>query len=101
MAGQGDDAAAIGAGEVAVGIGGEMFEIDSVAGAMQDDGGDGDLRLGGKLLLDRLQGRIAWRVPETVAIGMDHDLDEVRIVEGCRRPIESGIVEAPVRRPDR
>src|SRR5258706_12583448 len=35
---------------------------------------------------------------ESPAIIMDHDADVIRVVEGCRAAIESGIVEPPPRR---
>ena len=54
------------------------------AGAMQDDRRDCDRRLGGKPILDRLQRRIARRLIIAVAIGLDHDLDKIRVVKGRR-----------------
>ena len=64
---------------------------------MQDDRRDCDRRLGGKPILDRLQHRIARRLIIAVAIGLDHDLDKIRVVKGepaAAVPAVVGIVVA-------
>ena len=62
---------------------------------VESDGRDRDRRLRGQLILERIVGQIAGRESEAMTIGMKHDLDIVRIVEGGggsfqRRVIESG-----------
>src|SRR5690348_9393764 len=58
--------------------------IDAIAVAVDRDRGNADLRLRGELRLDARIGRIALDQRVAVAIGVDHDIDEIRIVErGC------------------
>ena len=55
------------------------------------------------LPFDLLVGRIARREAETMAIGMDHHVDIVGVVERRRRALERRVVETPgwrVARPD-
>ena len=48
---------------------------------LQSDCRDRDRRLARELRLDRIERRVAWRDPVTVTIGLDHHLDEIRIIE--------------------
>jgi hypothetical protein len=75
-----------------------LWQRDPVTGAVQDDRRHRDRRLRGELLLDRIEAWIARCEAEAVAIGLDHHLDKIRVVEGCRGPLEGGVVEMPVRR---
>ena len=43
--------------------------------------------------------RVAGSVAVAVPVGLDHDLDEIGIVERGRAPLEGRLVEAPFRRP--
>src|SRR5262249_58794027 len=66
---------------------------------MQHDGRYRNRRLGGQPPLDRLQARIAAGVAETVTVGMDHNLDKIRIVERHGGAVVSRVIEPPIRRP--
>ena len=49
--------------------------------ALQSDCRDGDRRLECELLFDCVERRVPRRAAVTVTIGLDHDLDKIRIVE--------------------
>src|SRR5262245_65248517 len=66
---------------------------------MQNDRGHGDRRPSGQVTLDRVETWIARRVQMTMPIRVDHDIDEIRVVERYGGPLERGIVESPGRRP--
>ncbi len=72
---------------------------DAVAFAVQHDCRHRDRRPFGKLALQHVIGGVARRVTEAMAVGVDDDVDEIRIVEGVRRAVIGGVVEVPVRRP--
>ena len=61
--------------------------------AVQGDGRHGDARLRREPRLDPRQRRIAGHQPEAVAVGMDHHLDEIRVVEG-RRALRSKVASS-------
>ena len=63
----------------------ELRRLDAVGLALQRDGRHRDLGLRGKARFDLLQRRIARRIAEAVAIGMDCHRDEIRIVEASLR----------------
>ena len=71
----------------------------AIGRTMQHDRGHLDLRLGSETLFQRLDRRIARCRAIAMPIGLDRHGDKVGIVEALRRSHESGIVEAPVRRP--
>src|SRR5262244_3824782 len=52
----------------------------------------------GEPRLERIVLRLAFGEPETPPIVVDRNGDVIRIVEGSRRPTESGVVEIPPRR---
>src|SRR5262249_57425485 len=54
---------------------------EAAAVAMQYDRRNRNTRLGGQPPFDRLEARIAAGVAETVTVGMDHNLDQIRNVE--------------------
>ena len=58
---------------------------EPIVGAIQGDRRDLDLRAVSQLAFHVGKPRLAWRVQIAVTIGMDHDIDEVGIVEGRRR----------------
>ena len=93
--------------DVALGPGGEERQLalrrgpaaPGVVGAVQDDARHGDRRALGEAALDVVEARIAGRVAVAVPVGVDHDVDEVGIVERRRGVLEGRVVEAPGRRP--
>ena len=64
-----------------------------VAGSVQGHRRHGDLGPAGELLLQFL---VACGQAEGVPVGVDHDIHEVRVAERRGRPLEGGLVEAPV-----
>src|SRR5215468_681507 len=66
--------------------------------AFKRDRGHGDVWELGELRLERVVLRLAFGEPEAPPIVVDRNGDVIRIVEGRRRPIESGVVEIPLRR---
>lgn len=96
MAGGGDDVAFVGSGEfVGVAVGG-VGRADAVGFAVEIDGGDGDVWLGGEAQFNFLQRGIAGGGAVSVPIGLDHHVHEIRVLPGCRRAGEGGGVEIPV-----
>ena len=99
MAGDRNHPALEGAGEVASVLGGRLRRGDAVAAAMGRDGRHRNRWLLRQALLDRLQRRVALRIAEAMAVGLDHDIDKIRVVEGTRALLIGRVVELPVRRP--
>src|SRR5215475_12765466 len=62
------------------------------------DGGHADDGRGRKLCLDIVVARLAFSESQPPAVIVNRDVDMVRIVEGRRAAIESGVVEIPLRR---
>ena len=54
---------------------------NAVGFTLQSDCRDRDRRLASELRLDRIECRITRRDAVTVTIGLDHHLDEIRIIE--------------------
>lgn len=75
--------------------------VDAVAVAVDRDGGDANRRLCGELRLDSRIGGIARNQPIAVTVGMDHDVDEIGVVERRRACLERRIVKRPSWRPHR
>ena len=63
------------------------WRVDPIVLAHERDGGHGERRLRRQALLQGLQGGIAGHGADPVTVGMQYDLDEVRIVEGGGSPI--------------
>ena len=53
----------------------------------------------GQLPLDRQEARFARRVPVPMAVGVNHHVDEIGIVEGRRGAVERLVAEVPGGRP--
>ncbi len=70
----------------------------AICQAVQGDSWDRDGRLRSKLLLDLVVGRVAVCVSEAMTVGVKHDVDVVRIVEGHRGAFQRCVIEVPVRR---
>ena len=70
-----------------------------VIGAVERDGRYANPGKGGELLLDCFQAGVAGDPSEAMALGMNHDLNKIRIVEGSRGPLKGRVIEAPVGRP--
>src|SRR5262245_21981937 len=66
--------------------------------AFKRDRGHGNVGELGEPRLERIVLRLTFGEPETPPIVVDRNGDVIRIVEGSRRPIESGVVETPLRR---
>ena len=64
--------------------------------ALQRDGRHGDLRLGGELRLDLGKRRIARHIGVTHPVGVNHHVDEIRVVERVRARRKRPVVERPV-----
>src|SRR5437588_8751811 len=73
--------ALIASGEKARLAGGRFRSVDAIALALQHDRRHPDRRLRSEQPFKRLQCGIARRVAETVAVGVDDDIDKIRIVE--------------------
>src|SRR5262245_40812352 len=71
----------------------------AVAAAVQGDRRRLDTRTLREPLLDLEKSRLARRIADPVAIRMNDDVDEVRVVEGCGRALVGLRREAPGRRP--
>src|SRR5215813_1242508 len=66
--------------------------------AFKRDRGYGNVGELGEPRLERIVLRLTFGQPETPPIVVDRNGDVIRIVEGRRRPIESGVIEIPLRR---
>jgi hypothetical protein len=99
MAGTSDDSALVGAAEVAsVAI---LRGRCAQATLFAEQRNRGDLYLGLRRqpLLNFFQQRVSCRCAVPVAVGVDDNFGEVRIIETVSGALESGIVELKVRRP--
>src|SRR4051794_18912116 len=96
------DAALDGAVRVAArelpGIGARVRVRRPVGVALEGDRRHRDPGCFGEALLQLAVLRFAFREPQPPAVVVDHDLDVIRVVERRRAPIESRVVEAPLRR---
>ena len=79
--------------------GGGCHRPHAVVGAVEGDRPDADRGLLGQAAFDLGVRRIARHQREPVPVRLDHDLDEVRIVESGGAALERGVVELPARRP--
>ena len=94
------------AGDQAVGVfAGKLPGIDlgvrmrrAVGVAFEGDGGNGDDGEFGQPLFQLVVFRLARGQTKPPAIIVDHDGDMIRVVEGRRAAIESGVIEIPLRR---
>ena len=66
---------------------------------MQDHRGHDDRWPLGQVTLDHVEAWITCRIAVTMPVRVDDDLDEIRVVERWRGPLERGVVESPGRRP--
>lgn len=57
------------------------------------NGRHGNQRLLRESSFQRCKCGVAFGQPEVEAIGMDHDVDEVGIIEGSRRALEGRLIE--------
>src|SRR5204863_5060379 len=95
-----DDPALVSAGEqMSLGVPGLRLS-DPVAAALQYDRGHLDRWLRGEALLDLFEIGIARGIAEAVPVGVNDDIDEIRVVERGRRALVGRIVKLPVRRPE-
>ena len=58
-----------------------LGSVHAVIGAVQDDRRDGDRRPLGQAMLDRIETRVARRIAVAMPVGVNDDVDEIRIVE--------------------
>src|SRR3546814_18073870 len=75
--------------------------VRSVGVAVERDRRDRDGRLRGEAAFHLLIRRVARREREAVAVGLDHDVHEIGVVEGFRRAGEGRLVERPDRKSTR
>ena len=80
------------------GVGAAVRVWCTVGIAFKSYGRYGDERPLGKPLLQVIIFRLAFSQAEPPAVVVDDDVDVVRVLEGCRRPIERCVVEVPLRR---
>ncbi len=69
---------------------------DAVGITVQRDCRYGNCGKGGEAPLQVIVRSVSWRRPEAMTVGVNDDLDIVRIVECRRTPLESGRIELPV-----
>ena len=93
-----DQPALIGSGEEACIVRRSLGTGDAVAFPVQHDGRDRDFGLRRQLLLDVLVSEVARGVAEPMAVGVDDDVDEIRIVERGSRALVGRVVKMPVGR---
>src|SRR5262249_27129330 len=79
--------------------GGRLGRADAVEFAVQVDRGCRDRWPRRQPLLDRLERRIAFGISKAMAVGLDGDVDEIRIVERGCAALEGRVVERPIWRP--
>src|SRR5579872_6717901 len=89
----------IASGEEARPGGGCTGAIDAVTATLKRNGWDSDPRLLRQCNFDLLIHGIARDIAEAMAIGMNHDVDKIGIVEGCGSLVVGGVIKFPVRRP--
>src|SRR5262249_32441695 len=99
VAGSRDHSMLIRAGKVSGVLEGAFRRREAAAVAVQHDGRYRNTRLGGQPPLNRFQARIAAGVAETVTVGMDHNLDKIRIVERHAGAVVGRVIQPPIRRP--
>ena len=96
----GDHPALVGPGEIPRVAGRALDRADAVRRAMRRDGRHGDRGWAASAASIGSSAGSPGGVAEAVAVGLDHDVDEVRVVEGGGAGGEGGVVEIPVRRPE-
>ena len=69
--------------------------IDPIVGAAERNCRHGDGRLGRQTLLQLFERRIASDGADPVAVGVEHHIDEVGIIEGFGSAVEGGVAELP------
>ena len=92
-----NDPALIAAGEEAGLVVPCLRRCHAVAAPLQYDGWHTDRWLRRQPPLDLFEIRVARSVTETMAVGMDDNVDEIRIVEGRGRALVGRIIEFPIR----
>ena len=95
-----NDPALIAAGEEAGLVVPCLRRCHAVAAPLQYDGWHTDRWLRHQPPLDVFEIRVARSVTETMAVGMDDNVDEIRIFEGRGRALVGRIIEFPIRRPE-
>jgi hypothetical protein len=68
---------------------------DAVVGAVEDDGRHRNRRTLGQPGLGIFEARLARSIADAVPVGVDHDVDEVGVVERRRRAVEGVVGETP------
>src|SRR5262249_424685 len=96
VAGSRDHSMLIRAGKVSGVLEGAFRRREAAAVAVQHDGRYRNTRLGGQPPLNRFQARIAAGVAETVTVGMDHNLDKIRIVERHGGAVLRPLIQPPL-----
>ena len=76
-----------------------FWRIDPIVRPWKHDTRHYDTGLGRQTLFDRIERRLPGNGSIAVAIGMDHDPDEIGVVESSRAAIERVIVKTPCGRP--
>ena len=76
---------------------GQRQDRYAIVQAMQRNRRHNDGRLLGQPVLDRLQTGIARRIAEAMPVGMDYNVDEIRIVERLCAQGKVGVAESPAR----
>lgn len=71
----------------------------AIVAAVEAERGHRDRRLQGQRRLDIGNGQVFVHQAETVAVGVDHHVDEVGVVEGRCAALEARFVQRPSRRP--
>ena len=76
-----------------------LGEMDGVSGSMKNEGRHADRRTGDEELLERLVPRVTEDTAVSVAVLLNDNVDEVRVVEqgSCRS--KSPVIEVPLGRP--
>ncbi len=97
MPGTGDDPAVVSALEMGLVKILCNWRINAIILPLENDTWHDDVRLLGKLVLDRLERRITLDTAETVPVGMDHNLHEIRVVKGGGGRVKCRGIEAPGR----
>src|SRR5262249_26728875 len=90
-----DRSVSVFAGEF-LGIGARVRVRRAVGVTLKGNGGYGDDRACGKALLQIVKLRLAFSQPKPPAIVVHDDSHMIRIVEGRRAAIESGVIEGPL-----
>ena len=77
----------------------QLRRRDAIAFAMQDNRRHGDHRLSREFGLGLLEPWITLRRSVAVPVGMDHNVDKIRVMEGFGGSLVFSVVETDVRRP--